>query len=115
MTGTCGGDTDGCPPTMRRIRPVCLLGECPAMFSQPPGHCPEIDRQCRRMIRQMDFDRAASHPADSPADSGRHCGVIAAGEPPENRRTQNPCEYKGFGLSCLKPIEIHFGSSVAAI
>jgi len=115
MPGACGGNTGGCLPALRRKRPVSLPGECPTTSGQPLGHCPEIDRQCRRMLRRMDFGNAAGHPADSPADSGRRCGVIAAGNSPENRRTQNPCEYKGFGFFSLKRIETHFASFVAII
>jgi hypothetical protein len=67
------------------------------------------------MIRRTDFGNAAGSPADTPADSGRNCGVIATGEPPENRRTQNPSVTKGFGFFSLKRIEIHFASFVATI
>src|ERR1017187_2940661 len=100
---------------MRRKRPGYLPGGCPATSGQPPGSCPEIDRQFRRMIRRMDFGNAAGNPADSPAEGGRNGGAIAAEEPPENRRTQNPSVTKGFGLSCLKRIATHFASFVATI
>ena len=58
---------------------------------------------------------AADDTADNLPDGGRHCGVIAAGDPPEKRRTQNPCEYKGFGFHSFKQIERHVVSFVAAI
>ena len=67
-----------------------------------PGSCPEMARQMRRIIRQMHFGNAASGPADIRADGSRHCGGIAAGNPPKNRRTQNPSLAKGSGFHCKK-------------
>jgi hypothetical protein len=66
-----------------------------------PGICPEIARQMRRIIRRIDFGNADGDPADIRADGGRYCGVIAAGNPPENRRTQNPSVTKGFGFASV--------------
>jgi hypothetical protein len=99
---------------MRRKYPGHLPGECPVTAGQTPGNCPEIDRQFRQMFRRMDFGNAAGNPAEDPTDGGRHCGVIAASNPPENRRTWNPCGYKGFGFPCLIRIDTHFASFAPA-
>jgi hypothetical protein len=56
------------------------------------------------MNRRTDADNVTGCPADNTADGRRECGVIAAGNPPENRRTQNPSLSKGFGLSCPKAV-----------
>jgi hypothetical protein len=66
-----------------------------AMNGTLPGSFPEIARQMRRIIQRMNFGNADGDPADIRADGGRYCGVIAAENPPEDRRTQNPSLTKG--------------------
>jgi len=77
-------------------------GNEPDIARRLPGGRPEIARHVRRLARRIDFGIAACNPADIRVVGGRHCGVIAAGNPPENRRTQNPSLAKGLGSPMLK-------------
>ena len=67
---------------------------------QLPGSCPDAARTFQRINRRIDADNVTGCPADNTADGRRECGVIAAGNPPENRRIQKPSLSKGFGFPC---------------
>jgi len=67
---------------------------------QLPGCCRDTTRTFQQIHRRADTGNVTGCPADNTADGRRECGVIAAENPPENRRTQNPSLAKGFGFPC---------------
>jgi len=107
----CGAQPDEASNTLTRRpathnRPLIRAHGIKAMrlgFSgQWTGYFPEIAAQLRE-IRRIDFGNADGDPADIRRMQSvlrRHC----AGNPPENRRTQNPSHGEGVQLLMLNII-----------
>jgi len=55
-----------------------------------PGNFPAVARTFQRRSRRIDGGKVTGCPVEIPADGRRKSVGVVAGNPPENRRTQNP-------------------------